>query len=177
MIILLAIIIISCAIYFIVRFNSSKSADFSEYNPVEEITDEQLAKTMVTLYFKNKDNNMLVPEPRLIDSKLLIINPYEELVKLLIGGPKNESLINIIPEGTKINKIEIASGIITLDFSKEFVENHMGGEEEENKTIESIVNTLTELKEVDGVDILIDGESDKEFKDGIINFRDTFFKT
>ena len=175
-IIIVSLIIIGCAIYFILNLKNLKKEKINEYNPAEEITDEQLARTMVTLYFKNKDNNMLVPEPRLIDSKLLIINPYEELVKLLISGPKNDALATVIPEGTKINKIEISGDTVNIDFSKEFIENHTGGLEEENKTIHSIVNTLTELIEVNGVNILIEGERDKEFTDGLVNFKNTFFR-
>ena len=36
------------------------------------------------------------------------------------------------------------------------------------------MNTLTELNEVSGVKILINGQENKEFKDRKINFKDTF---
>ncbi|MFU2362245.1 MAG: GerMN domain-containing protein, partial [Clostridiales bacterium] len=36
------------------------------------------------------------------------------------------------------------------------------------------VNTLTELNEVNGVKILINGQENKEFKGGKFNFKDTF---
>lgn len=157
-------------------FNMQEKQEIEEYKPEEEISDEQLRQTIVSLYFLNKDTKELIPEGRLIDVKLLLNDPYTTLMQLLIDGPKNERLEKTIPEGTKINKIELKKNIIYLDLSKEFIENHPGGEENESKTIYSIVNTMTSLTEIDGVQILIDGEKDKEFKDKKINFREIFIK-
>ena len=77
--------------------------------PEEEISDEQFRKTMVSLYYKNKNNNELMPEVRLIDVKLLINEPYVTILNLLMESPKNDNLQCVIPEGTKINKIELKS--------------------------------------------------------------------
>ena len=148
----------------------------SEYKPEEEISDEQLRQTIVSLYFQNKSTNELVPEGRLIDVKLLLNEPYTTLMQLLINGPKNEQLEKLIPDGTVINKIELKNDILYVDLSKEFIENHQGGEELESNTIYSIVNTMTQLTEVNGVKILIDGEMDKSFKDGKIKFDDAFVR-
>lgn len=148
----------------------------ADYTPQEEISDEQLRQTIVSLYFKNKNTDELVPEGRLIDVKLLLNEPYKTLMQFLIDGPKNEKSEKLIPEGTKINKIELKNDIVYIDLSKEFVENHKGGEQLESNTIYSIVNTMTQLTEVNGVKILIDGEADKGFKDGKIKFDDAFVK-
>jgi len=148
----------------------------NEYQPQEEISDEQLRQTIVSLYFKNKNSDELVPEGRLIDVKLLLNEPYKTLMQFLIDGPKNEKSEKLIPDGTVINKIELKKDILYIDLSKEFVENHQGGEQLESNTIYSIVNTMTQLTEVNGVKILIDGEADKAFKDGKIKFDDTFVK-
>ena len=144
--------------------------------PEEEISDEQFRKTMVSLYYKNKNNNELMPEVRLIDVKLLINEPYVTILNLLMESPKNDNLQCVIPEGTKINKIELKSDILWIDLSKEFIDNHPGGLEEEKNTIYSIVNTLTELTEVNGVKILIDNEENKSFNDNNIKFNEAFFK-
>lgn len=148
----------------------------SEYKPQEEISDEQLRQTIVSLYFQNKSTGELVPEGRLIDVKLLLNEPYTTLMQLLIEGPKNEQLEKLIPKGTVINKIELKNDILYIDLSKEFIENHQGGEELESNTIYSIVNTMTQLTEVNGVKILIEGEMDKAFEDGKIKFDDAFVK-
>jgi len=148
----------------------------SEYKPEEEISDEQLRQTIVSLYFQNKSTGELVPEGRLIDVKLLLNEPYTTLMQLLIEGPKNEQLEKLIPDGTVINKVELKNDILYIDLSKEFIENHQGGEELESNTIYSIVNTMTQLTEVNGVKILIDGEMDKSFKDEKIKFDDAFVR-
>ena len=49
-----------------------------------------------------------------------------------------------------------------------------GSMEEEKTTINSIVNTLTELTEVNSIKILINGEENKSFLDGEIDFTQNF---
>ena len=156
--------------------SATKKRNGHKYKPEEEISDEQLRQTIVSLYFQNKSTSELVPEGRLIDVKLLLNEPYITLMQLLIDGPKNEQLEKLIPDGTVINKIELKNDILYVDLSKEFIENNKGGEELESNTIYSIVNTMTQLTEVNGVKILIDGEMDKSFKDGKIKFDDAFVR-
>lgn len=153
-----------------------KENQLTEYTPAEEITEEQLRQTMVSLYFNSKDTATLVPEARTIDVKQLTKEPYLSLVNLLIEGPKSEKLEKVIPEGTKVNKIERKNNMVCIDFSKEFVENHKGKAEEESKTIYAIVNTLTQLNEVDSVKILIDGKENQSFKDNGLQFKDAFVR-
>jgi len=147
-----------------------------EYTPEEEITEEQIRQTMVKLYFKNKETGELDTETRIIDVKELANNPYELLVKMLIEGPKNDKLERLIPEGTNLNKIELQKNIVIIDFFEGFIKNHSGGLAEESKTIYSIVNTLTELTEVEGLKILINGEEGKAFVDEAINFKEVFVR-
>lgn len=147
-----------------------------EIQPAEEITDEQMRQTIVTLYYQNKETKELMPEGRTIDSKELLSDPYVTLMKLLIEGPKSENLQSVIPEGTRVIKAELKGDILYLDLSKEFIDNHEGGEEAENLTIYSIVNTVTELNEVNSVKILINGREDQSFNDNKINFRNAFVR-
>jgi len=157
--------------YFLIK-NNGQENEILEYTPEEEITDEQMRQTIVSLYFKNE--NGLMPEARLVDVKELINNPYEKIMNMLLEGPKNENLQKTIPEGTKINKIEKQGEILILNFSEEFISNHSGGEKEEKLTIRSIVKTVTELTEINGIKININGEENKEFKDGKIKFNQVF---
>lgn len=173
-VVILILLLIAGGIWYFLKQRGQEQQ--TEYTPQEEISDEQLRQTIVTLYFKNKDTNELKSEGRLIDAKLLLNEPYNTLMELLIEGPKNEKLEKVIPEGTKVNKIELKNDILYIDLSKEFVENHQGGEELESNTIYSIVNTMIQLTEVNGVKILIDGEADKAFRDGKIKFDDAFVK-
>lgn len=175
-IIVIVFFIILCIVIFIYYYFHNNIQDVVEILPEEEISDEQYRKTMVSLYYKNKNTQKLMPEVQLIDVKLLINEPYVTLINLLMEQPKNENLQCVIPEGTRINKVELKSDILWIDLSKEFIENHPGGTDEEKNTIYSIVNTLTELTEVNGVKILIDNEENKAFLDNNMNFNEVFLK-
>ncbi len=155
---------------------NNNDTNFTEYTPQEEISNTQLRQTLVTLYFKNKETGELTPEARMIDSKILLNNPYNELIGLLIEGPKNESLEKLIPQGTKLNNVNIQKGIVSIDFSEEFTNVENLGAEEESKIIYSIVNTLTELTEVSGIKILINGEENKKFSDEGLDFSEAFVR-
>lgn len=153
-------------------FIQDKEEKIIEYTPEQEISEEQMRQTMVSLYFKS--GNEIVPEARLIDVKELLDNPYKEILAMLIEGPKNTNLEKTIPEGTKINKLQKEADILIIDFSEEFVSNHKGEEKDEKITINSIVNTVTELTEINGIKILINGEENKSFKDGKVEFNKVF---
>jgi len=146
--------------FFAIRYvkNKEKETIIEEYIPQEEITQEQERQTIVSLYFPTKETNELNPEARLIDIKEIINNPYEKLVELLIEGPKNDKNKKIIPENTKVNKIYLEQDCIVLDFSKEFLNYDKQNEKEKKNLENSIVNTLTQLTEINQVKILIDGE-------------------
>ena len=148
----------------------------TEFVPEPEITEEQLRQTVVSLYFTNKDTNTLMPEARSLDVKQLTKDPYMTLMNLLIGGPQNSRLQATIPEGTNINKIELKQNMLVIDLSKEFIENHSGGVEAESRTIYSIVNTMTQLNEIESIKIVIDGNENAEFADHAIQFTDPFVR-
>lgn len=172
---IILILVIAIGVWIIFAQKSEESVA-NEYKPQEEISDEQLRQTIISLYFQRKNTDELVPEGRLIDVKLLLNEPYKTLMQFLIEGPKNEKNEKLIPEGTVINKVELKKDILYIDLSKEFIENHKGGEILESNTIYSIVNTMTGLTEVNGIKILIDGEENKQFKDGKIKFDNIFIK-
>lgn len=145
--------------------NREEETIIEEYTPEEEITEEQARQTIVSLYFPSKETNELNPEARLIDIKEIINNPYEQLINLLIEGPKNDKNKKIIPENTKLNKNYLEGDCVVLDFSSEFLNYPKEDENEKTNLINSIVNTLTELTEVNQVKILIDGNESSEFNE------------
>ena len=138
--------------------------EIQEYTPQEEINDEQYRQTIVNLYFLNEETNELLAEARLVDVAVLVNEPYETLMQLLIDGPKNEKLKKLIPDGVKISKTELQGDCIIIDLSEEFL-NINQDENLKNKTVNSIVNTLTELTEVNSVKFLINGQENDNFKD------------
>ena len=172
--IVILVILIGVGVWYFLFYNKNTEVVTNEIVPEEEISEEQMRQTIVSLYFFNETTQSLAPEGRLIDVKELLDNPYMKLMELLIQGPQNESLVATIPEGTKVNKAEVKGDILYLDLSKEFIDNHSGGEEQESRTIYCIVNSMTNLTEVDGVKILIDDEENKAFNDNLIKFDDPF---
>lgn len=124
----------------------------TEYIPESEIEEVELRKTIVSLYFREKETGEIVKETRLIDSKELLKNPYEKLISMLVDGPQNETLENLLPENVNILETKYENGCVTINFNSEFLNI-----EDKSKIIESIEKTLTELTEVTSVKILVDG--------------------
>lgn len=161
------LVIILIVGYFGIRYAKEKEAQEStqEYTPEEEITEEQLRQTIVSLYFPDKETGELMLEARLVDIKEIMNNPYEKLVNLLIEGPKNEKATKVIPENTKVLKTYTEGDCVVLDLSKEFLNYSKEDTKQKQNMIDSMVNTLTELTEVNSVKFMIDGQSNEEFKD------------
>ena len=146
----------------------------SEYVPEIEISDSELRKTLVSLYFLDNDGN-IEKEERMIDAKELLRNPYIALMGMLLEGPNNERLNAVIPAGTKILDAKLNKKCVIVNFSKEFVEGATGDIYQKSKMIYTIVNTLTELNEVQSVKFLIDGEEVKGFEEETIQLINEFF--
>ena len=125
-------------------------------------------KTPYKLYFVNEQGK-LAPETRYIDNSEVSkgeSNLATVLVKELITGPAKGSLLQAsIPQETKVHSdVSIKDGIATVDLTKEFVEKHQGGKKNEQLTLYSIVNTLTEIQDIKSVQFKIDGKVRKDFK-------------
>lgn len=180
-IIIIAIITIAIIALVILTINNKLKQkienQIQDYIPAEEMSSEQLRKTIVSLYFPDKEQKNLIPEARTIDVKEIVNEPYKTLINLLIQGPKDEKLEKCMPEGTQIKNIKLQNNILIIDFSKEFIENHEGGAQKESNTIYSLVNTLTQLNEIDSIKILIEGQENQAFKDNNIKFSEIFVKT
>ena len=176
--VIMLIVIIILGVGYIIYNNikNKNEKNIEEYIPEAEITEEQLRQTIITLYFLEPESYELIPEARQIDAKELVKDPYKNLINLLIEGPKNEKLAKLIPEKTVLNNAEIKNNILYLDFSKEFIEQQNIGKEQEELIIKSIVNTVTELTEVNQVAFLIDGKAELGFPDGGVNFNKVFVR-
>ena len=164
---LILFIILIIGGYFLINYlkkvNVKDQTIVEEYTPEEEISEDQLRQTIVSLYFPNKETNELEPEARLIDIKEILEKPYEKMVNLLIQGPKDEGKVKIIPENTKLLSSQLDGDCLTLDFSSDFLNYDKTDEKTKKNLINSIVNTLTQLNEVNSLKILIDENENEEF--------------
>lgn len=124
----------------------------SESNENEETIEETIRD--ITLYFSDYQAEYTVAETRKVEIKGSIEETvFEELKK----GPENKELYGVIPEGTRLLSIQTEDGVCTVDLSEEFVSNQPGGTAAETISINSIVNTLTELEHIDSVQFRIEG--------------------
>lgn len=153
--------------------SGKQSEDILIANLLTEMDDLSLNNNFQTysLYFAS-DKGLLTREERTLEVQTST-NLAKELVDELIAGPNSEILLPTIPKGTRVRQLEIKEGICYVDFNKNFQSKHSGGENEERLTIYSVVNTLTELSDIEKVQFLIDGEKVEEYQ-GFIDFSQTF---
>ena len=164
---IISVILIVVIGYFAIKYVKQKKNNEiqNEYVPQEEISDEQSRETIVSLYFTDKETNMLKPEARLVNVKELIQSPYNVLIELLIQGPKNDKLKSVIPENTKLLNSSLEGECLTLDFSSELLNYNKENDKEKENLINSIVNTVTELNEVNKVKFLVNGQACNNFEE------------
>lgn len=129
-----------------------ESADTSEESKDEdEVKNGEIA---INVYYLDSMGEYLVDEARIVSSENKYVDALYELMKL----PIDSSLYRLVPDSTKINSIVVEDGLAKVDFSKEFIEDKITSDTEDNLLIYSIVNTLTEFPEVNSVSFYIDGE-------------------
>jgi germination protein M len=134
----------------------------------EEEASRLTDKTPVRLYFANEDNTKLKMEIRYIDSaeaKKSTSHLASIIVGELIKGPSVDKGFKptIPPEAKLASPVSINGKVATVDMSKEFKTKHPGGKDAEKMTIYSIVNSLTELSEIEKVKFTIEGKTQKEY--------------
>ena len=159
-------IIILIGGYFAIKYAKEKNEEekVEEYTPQEEISEDQLRQTIVSLYFPEKETKELTPEARLVDIKEIINNPYEKIVNLLIEGPKNDKNERVIPENTKLLKSYMEQDCLILDFSSEILNYNKEDEKAKDNIKNSLLKSLTQLTEVNSIKILVNEEETEEFK-------------
>jgi len=137
----------------------------------KEISPEPSSTVTVNLYFADSTASHLEVEERSIEA-----NPNDiekKILEQLIAGPESEDLSPTVPPETKIRDVKVVDGICYVDLSTEFVTKHSGGSTGEALTVYSIVNSLTDLSNVDKVQFLIEGEKLDEYK-GHLDFGKPF---
>lgn len=116
---------------------------------------DKIQMQMATLYFSNGDNTLLLPESRTIYVKQSE-NVEAQIVEQLISGPKMIDYFSTVPTETKVNNIKTELGICYVDLNQNFI-SKQSAQSNPQIAIYSIVNSLTELEEVEKVQFLIEG--------------------
>ena len=158
------ILIILLAIFIWNNISIENDVDeYQDYTPEEEISEEQMRQTKVILFFANSETGEIESEVKIVDVNLLINEPYKQIMNWLINGPQSSNLKRLIPDGTAMHDIKVEKSCAIINLSNEFLNYET--EENKLKIINSIVNTLTNLKEINSVKFLINGEENEKFSE------------
>ena len=115
-------------------------------------------RTIIHLYFANKENSFLIAEKRLLVQPDDPAQMGKLIIESLIKGPK-EGLMRTISSDASLRALFVTKDKTAyVDLTKAAREKHPGGCKSEIITIYSIVNSLVlNIPEIDTVKILIDG--------------------
>lgn len=134
--------------------SSTQAADSSSASTsTGSSTETTMAELKIKVYYANADGSALVGEERILQGSHKYLEAFLELLK----PPISPGLIKLVPVTTKVNKISLKDGNIDLDLSKNFIEDRFVSDPADILLIHSVVNTLTEFKEVNTVTFYIDG--------------------
>lgn len=127
-------------------------------------------KTTLSLYFTNEEGDRLIECKR----ELMYNNtvPMERLVlEQLIKGPSTEGLYPVLPSETKLLTISTREGVCYVNLDASF----LTGSVNTNETVPvyAIVNSLVELPNVNKVQIAINGETTKKYRE-LVSFDKMF---
>jgi len=125
------------------------------------------------------DNNDYVARVNVVLNNTDILKKCKEIISYLTVGSENSDYIRkgfkpIIPNNSKLIDLSFSEGIVKLNFSKEFLTVK---EKDEQKMIEAIVYSLTEIKEVKSICIFVEGNILDKLPNSKINIPTTLDRT
>ncbi len=130
---------------------------FTRQGNDREIEETYPARLEINFYFSGLgEEKKLVSEKRTINAgspDMAAKNAVQELLK----GPSKSYHFPVIPAGTELLDAETNENIAKIDLSQEFLENSLDTRILDPYIIYSIVNTLTEIPDIEGVIFYIEG--------------------
>lgn len=127
--------------------------------------EQEDTKVTLRLYFANETGDGLIAVNRELSHNADVSNVSMEKLVLeqLINGPASEETYPTISPQTKIVSVTVKDGVCYINFDSTFetAVNNVTTD----VTIYSIVNSLSELSNINKVQISIDGDTDNRFRD------------
>jgi germination protein M len=118
----------------------------------------------LTLYFSNQSGSRLVRENRTVKAPGNI-SGAELIMKELLEGPMVQGHVATLNQDVILNRISVMGGVCYVNLSGELRKQDYAINAD--VILYSIVNSLTELPQVNHVQISIDGDSDTVFRNEI----------
>jgi germination protein M len=109
----------------------------------------------INVYYADNSGEYLVGEARDVEGESKPVDAIYEMMK----SPVDSSLAVLIPSTTRINSLKVFNnGNASVDFSQSFLDDRFQSDTIDILLVYSIVNTLTEFREIDSVKFYIDGK-------------------
>lgn len=137
----------------------SMTADSFVENPGKQIN--TTVESTITLYFSNQEGTGLVKETRDVHYSTNV-SMEKMIMEQLIEGPKKDKHLQTVPSGTKLISVSVVDGVCYINLSDAF--KNQNAEVNEEIVLYSIVNSLTEEKDVTKVQISLNGSTDGKLR-------------
>ncbi len=142
-------------------------------------TDTNELEKRISLYFPETNLNFLQTEYRVLTvGRDTLLAEY--VVEELINSTQTEGLVGSMPMGTKLISAEMKNRVCTINLSEEFVTNRPESASGQRMTVYSIVNSLTNLDNIEKVRFLVEGKQSNAYEyidisDSFVAFEDIIY--
>ena len=119
---------------------------------------EHMKKMKVKVYYPDESGLRLVGVNREVEVNDSDESKYKAAVEAVMTPPKEKNLAKVAPNNSSLIDVKVKDGTAMVNLSKNIKVGFVGGSTGEELLIGSVVNTLTEFKEVNSVKFLIDGQ-------------------
>lgn len=134
----------------------------TEPDPVTETDKPEKISRKVKLYFASEDGMSFKTEERVIESAGEKDLPLD-ILKELINGPQEAGVYPALNKSTEILGVEVKNKIADVRLGDNFISLNTGGSTKEFISVFSVVNTLTDLDEIEAVTFSYGGNPVYEF--------------
>ncbi len=142
-------------VFVLISFTNIESTSFPTLtNGISPIP--KVMKLPMKIYFIDPLTGLMIPENRTvsINNNQLI----ESVMESIKAGPKNKKLISPLDELVRVESVTFEGKVCYINLNRVFIDNPVWNRQDKGLVIASIVNTLTELEQVQSVQFLIDGK-------------------
>lgn len=113
-------------------------------------------KDKADIFFLKQANTWFTyPVPVSVVTAGVSVSRPEELVELLLSADPKDGMTSEMPDGASLLGTDIRDGVISLNFSKEFL--NYGGTAREEGILKQLAYTLRQCKDIKRIRILVEG--------------------